>query len=247
MRRDNLLSAIRVVDRIAKAPRFPEDAPACRSFVQNGWTCAGLNAFIWRHPPAFWGLEAERFQTIISAVRYVLRRLNLHADAGWQRNLLVGPWEALHGSLPTEERRRGLILFARYCVLKDISPQAVDNGVLAAFEAWCFSDIVHDDAAGLTRRVASGWNWAVEHVGGWPSTKLQRADMRDEYVLPLETSHPASRRASMISWLRWMAGSLESRRMPPWRSRRHRALPRPAAAPSRCARARSKPSFTAYV
>ena len=176
-------------------------------FLQHGWTCVGLNAFIWRHPPAFWGLEVGRFQTVVSAVRFVLRRLDLHADAGWRRNLLTAPWGALHASLPTLERRNGLILFARYCVLQEISPQDVDNGALAAFEAWCCSDIIHDKVADLTRRVASGWNWAVAHVGGWPSSKLQRADMRDQYVLPLET-YPPSFAASLDAFLAPLDGRL---------------------------------------
>jgi hypothetical protein len=124
-------------------------------------------------------------------LRVVLRRLGLHADAGWLRNKLNGAWQDLHGSLPTEERRRGMILFARYCVLHKISPQEVNNTVLAAFEVWCGTEIMRDNAAGLTRRVASGWNWAAAHVTGWPATTLQRANMRDEYVLQL-TGLPSS-------------------------------------------------------
>lgn len=191
IRRDNLMSAIRVIDRIAKAPRFPEDAPACREFIRNGWTCAGVNAVVWRHPPAFWNLGNTRFQAILSDARFVLRRLGLHADAGWQRNKLNGPWQDLHDTLPTEERRRGLILFARYCVLHEISPQQVGNNVLSAFEVWCCTGIIHNNAAGLTRRVASGWNWAAAHVADWPATKLQRANMRDEYVLQLTGLPPS--------------------------------------------------------
>ena len=248
VRRKNLCSAIRVVDGIAKAPRFPEDAPACRLFLQHGWTCAGLNAVIWRHPPAFWKLKVGRFQTIVSAVRFVLRRLNLHADAGWRRNLLAAPWTALHGSLPTLERRNGLILFARYCVLQEILARR--TSIMASLPP-----SRPGAAATLSTMMRPAWHAGSPAAGtGRPS--MSPAGRRRNFsarICATNTScrwiptHPASPQASMRSWPRSMAGCPASRPMPPWRRRRHRALPRSAAAPSRFARARSMPSFTASV
>jgi hypothetical protein len=171
-RLENLLSAIRVVDKIARHPRFPEDAPACRAFIRSGWTCVSVNSFIWRHPPAFWDMTTDRFQTILSELRYILRRLDLPADAMGKSNLLTGVWKMLRDSLPTNERRRGQTLFLRYCLLHNIPPEMVHDDTLAAFEAWCRSDIIYENVEDLTRRVASGWNWAAKNVPGWPQISL---------------------------------------------------------------------------
>ena len=81
--------------------------------------------------------------------------------------------------------------FVRYCGLYSIAPSAVTAATLDDFEAWATGRILKRDIGGMVRATASGWNWAKDHVPGWPQVRLARRDMREQFTLPLD-EYPAS-------------------------------------------------------
>jgi integrase len=153
------------------------------------FSCEAFNATLWRRAGACFGLSSRRsVNTLVSDIRYSLVRLGLHArDAE-----LTADWQALYDQL-TDERKKGLIRFMRYCSAGGIAPSDVTQKTLDDFEAWCRTSILKEDIGGLARRVASGWNWAKDNVGGWRQVVLHRQDMRDHYTLPLQAYPPSFR------------------------------------------------------
>ncbi|HET9107134.1 MAG TPA: hypothetical protein VFN79_08065, partial [Steroidobacteraceae bacterium] len=104
---------------------------------------------LWPHPPSFFGLGSRRFANVVGLVRAVLIRLGLHADAGPRRNELGAPWQALFEALPTDDRRRGLVLFLRFCTLEGMKPERIGADAIDRFEAWCRDAILCADPAGM--------------------------------------------------------------------------------------------------
>ena len=149
-------------------------------------SCACLNELLYRRPPAAWGLAAKHFANIVSALRYILRRLDRHAPGSVAGLDGLSPdWRALMALLPTHERQLGLIRFAKYCSASGIAPERVAQECLESFEAWLLNWTITDEIPGLVRRTASNWRWAAKTITGWPQVQLERASGRDWYSLPL--------------------------------------------------------------
>jgi len=161
------------------------------------FTCEALNATLWEREPASFGIHSKAsFNNIVSGCRRVLTRLGeLDAEVA-----LSPAWQSLKEALPTKERRMGLACFMQYCSRHNIVPEAIDAGQLDSFEVWCRTRQLKADIHGITRRTASGWNWAAEHLSGWPTVRLRRQDMREQYTLPFD-QYPASFQADVTGYL----------------------------------------------
>ena len=160
------------------------------------FTCEAFNATLWRRAGACFGLNTRgAVNNLVSDIRYILVRLGLHA----READLAPDWRRLHDQL-TDERKKGLIRFMRKCSADCVAPGDVSQETLDEFETWCRTSNLKKDIGGLVRRVASGWNWAKDNVGGWPQVALHRKDMRDHYTLPLD-AYPASFQADAKAYL----------------------------------------------
>jgi integrase len=168
------------------------------------WSCAGLNRVLWARPHLAYGLTKDAFRNTLSALRYVLIRLGVHAHSGHCRNRLSPAWQALHVALPTEEYRKGLIRFFRFLTLEDVTPETLTPDSIDQFDAWCRSSILYQDPASLSRRSAGNWEFARRNVPSWPQVVLHRTGMRDQYALPWE-AFPASFRAEVKRFLAGLA------------------------------------------
>ncbi len=164
------------------------------------WSCAALNRVLWARPHAAYALNDGTFRNMVSNLRTVLIRLGLHADSRYGANHLSPAWGIFYKSLPTDERRRALVRFFRFLTLQGVTPETVTPEAINAFDAWCRSQILHEDPCGLSRRAAGTWEWARQNVAGWPQIAMHRTGMRDHYALPW-SAYPASFQADVERFL----------------------------------------------
>lgn len=181
-KRRNWVSSVRRVERIIYAVEAERPPPE----EVDRWSCAYLNTVLWEKPAAHTGIEESTLAATVSDLRQILLRLGRHADAGPRRNVLAPAWATLHAALPSEDRQRGLVRFMRFLTLEGIEPEDVTADLLDRFDTWIRTQMLAENIVSVTRKTASGWNWARANVTDWPQVKLVRQDMRDHYTLAIE-------------------------------------------------------------
>ncbi len=181
-KRRNWVSSVRRVERIIYAVEAERPPPE----EVDRWSCAYLNTVLWEKPAAHTGIEESTLAATVSDLRQILLRLGRHADAGPRRNVLAPAWATLHAALPSEDRQRGLVRFMRFLTLEGIEPEEVTADLLDRFEVWIRTEMLAENIVSLTRKTASGWNWARTNIAGWPQVELIRPDMRDHYTVAIE-------------------------------------------------------------
>lgn len=186
-KRRNWSSSVGRAERIIYA--FEAERPP-REGVDR-WSCTYLNEILWAKPAAYTGIEESTLAATVSDLRQILIRLGRHADAGPRRNVLSPAWAALYAALPAEDRQRGLVRFMRFLTLEGIEPEAVTADLLDRFDSWIRTQMLAENIVSVTRKTASGWNWARTTIPGWPEVEFVRPDMRDQYTVPIEAM-PAS-------------------------------------------------------
>ncbi len=158
-------------------------------------SCENLNALLFRRAPAVWGFTAQRHGRICGNARFIMRRMDLHAPELPGAQGLSNAWQALYAALEGY-RQTALISFIGYCSVSGIEPEAVLPDSLTAFEMWSHARTIYRDPADRARKSASNWNWASQHIAGWPAIELVRPGMRRQYTLPF-TDYPATFQADV--------------------------------------------------
>jgi integrase len=148
-------------------------------------TCPSLSRLL-KAPPATFGLSVGRRTSLCSELRYLLRRLGLHEPNSRGMGLVSA---ALQSRLRALSRFRKMAIgsFLRFLDTEGIALQAVNATTLSAFQTRCEERTLCSDPADRARQVTATWNWACEHVPGWPEQRLPPPDRADTYSLPLET------------------------------------------------------------
>jgi len=158
---------------------------------------AFLSPRIVAKPPAGYGLSDQRHSAVLSGLRFVLRRLGVHAPF---RVAFAPEWQALREKLGHFEQT-ALAAWFRFATVEGIAPSDVEPSTIDRFECWARERTLCDDPKKLARRSADAWNRAVTTVPRWPRIRLERAPTRDQYALPLD-AYPASFAADVEAWTR---------------------------------------------
>ena len=201
-RRTNFISAVRRTDRILIAAHLAPDLDDARP---DAMTCVRLNKALFGRPPAMHGLTTRRFADIVGLTGKALVRLGI---ADEDETALTAQWVGFDALLPTKYRRMALAGFMRFCSAQAIPPAEAGPQALAAYEAWLATRTLCKDPAERARKVASNWNWAREHVPGWPAVRLTRPRMRDNYSIPLDAL-PASFAEDVERMMERLSGATE--------------------------------------
>ncbi|USQ74426.1 hypothetical protein NF552_24195 (plasmid) [Roseomonas mucosa] len=191
-RRRDLASALRGVCRLADLP--PAAVELSPVFLRER---------VFDRTATHHGVKRPTMCTLRSALRYVLRRLGLMdpADAP-----LSPAWRAALAGLPAY-RPYGLIAFARFCSVRGVAPEAVDDAALADFEAWLTERNLTPKPRKTAGDVRGGWNRACREVADWPGRPLGRLARPKAYVLPPE-AFPASFRADLEAFRRRLGSNV---------------------------------------
>jgi site-specific recombinase XerD len=171
-RRRDLASALSSVARLVG---LPPDAVTL--------TPAALRPTLLARSAASFGLSESRYKNLLSAVRYVLRRLGMIDSVPPYPE---GLWKDLIDKLSVEARR-GLMTFSRYCSSEGIQPQNVDVDTLRKYEVWLAERNLCARPKKSAGDVRSAWNRAVKSIPDWPQRPLEQLRQRGQYVLPLES------------------------------------------------------------
>ncbi len=183
----------------------PGASPAIASIPMD---CAFLNERLFYRPLRAYGLRGGRFANILSGLRFILRRLGRHAPAEKGVAVLAPSWRTLHAALPNKLRQIALAGFLRFCSREGIAPDQVTSEVVARFEAWLLANTL----CKLQNRrhvVLGTWNWAVDHVPGWPQHKLRSASGYAPYTLPF-SAYPASFQADVERFAQRISGDADT-------------------------------------
>lgn len=193
-----LRTALTIAARLLAPGR---DAAAAASSVTL--SCSTLRRLV-REPAAKLGMTPGRMTSMVSELRYVLRRLGLHEPNLRGRPLSTPALRTLHEALPTH-RGHAMLDFLRFIEALGIALDSVDVSVLAAFEARCAERTLCPDPAKRVRQVAHAWNWARRHVPEWAAAAaLSRPPTATRYTLPLD-AYPASFQEDVERHLTYLA------------------------------------------
>jgi integrase len=193
-RRRDLVSNLSTVARMAGLP--PREVLL---------TPASLRERVLDRSAAGHGISDSTMRTVLSGLRYVMRRVGVIDRAGGP---LIPAWEAECGRLDTYQRA-GLIGLARFCSANGIPPEAVCRETFAAFETYLITRTVTTlprKAAGAAR---TSWDRICARVVGWPGRPVGRLGNENAYVLEL-SAFPQSFQAAIASFGQQLgAGALD--------------------------------------
>ncbi|MDT8333183.1 site-specific integrase [Roseomonas gilardii] len=178
-RRRDLRSALTTAARLLERP--PSAVPC---------DVAWLNETLFGKPPGAHHMGARGFGNMVSGLRTVLRRLDLHAPD--QRTLegMSPAWKTLLGHARQEAQAACLKQLARYCAGQGTEPDTMSDAVLAGWAAADRRLRLGADAGGRAAIVARAWNDAVT-ASGLALPRLRAPRRRTPYTLPF-TDYPRS-------------------------------------------------------
>lgn len=167
-RQRDMLSAIRRVCEMARTSpaAFPVDVAAVRLQL------AAIR-------PAAHGVSAKHFANMRSLVAAALQMAALADDPGRGLALKDPDWGPLMRSVAKNKAlANGLAAFGNFCVVRGISPCAVNDDTVAAFHEWVTHRTLHPRPRDIVRGVPVHWNRARTLVSGWPDVGLGHISFR---------------------------------------------------------------------
>ena len=169
-RRRDLASALSTVTRLAGMP------PGALTL-----TPGALRQHVLTRSAAACGIDEKTMRNVRSALRFVLRRLDLLDPAGTP---LARCWVALLNRLG-ERGRPGMIGFARFCSRRAIAPDQVDRAVLEAFLTQLTERTLTPNPRKQVGSLRMAWNRACARIKNWPGQPLPRLRQAGQFILPL--------------------------------------------------------------
>lgn len=186
-RRAVLASALRRAARIAGLPPGAVRAD-----------CATLSQAIFAQPPAAYDLNADSFANLLSNLRYVLRRLGLHAPHLRGRDGFTEAWQHALDELPEECARWPLLRLARWASAAGRTPTELADADLVAFTKWLTDCVLMADPKGRARDAARALQRLRGPNAGTGSVSVPKG--RTPYTVPIET-YSASFQADVGAFL----------------------------------------------
>jgi integrase len=189
-RRRNLAASVRRL--CAALGLSPEETPAAFWFFRER-----LERF---HPEQA-GITPHRWQTIRSDVAFALKRIGLAPDQPKPRVQLSEAWTQLQARTGEVGLRHwGLSRLAGFCDGQGIAPPAVDDTVMAAYEAYLTTQTLKTKPQRHRREVCLLWNKLGQAAPELGLQALTVPDHRKSYS-PKWEALPPSFRAEAEAWL----------------------------------------------
>jgi hypothetical protein len=169
-RRRDLVSALQAVTRMA-------GIPASNVVL----TSKVLRQRVLKMSAGQCGVSLSRLYNIRTLLRFILRRAGV-IDAA--NTPISAEWSALLDRLDSKQRC-GLILFARFCTVRGLTPLMVSSATLEDFLAQPVERTLKPYPRGLAARVRKVWNRACAGVEGWPQHPLPGLSTPARSIKPL--------------------------------------------------------------
>lgn len=159
-----------------------------------------------RFRPARAGLRKDRWQNILTDLRFALRWAGIEGVPGRNMTPPSPAWRTLLDQLDDRSSRDRIGRFARWCTDQGITPPQVDQAGLDAFRAGLEAMPQARRSAGHTAAcLVQVWNRAAETVADWPRVRLEGGTRSRRWTLPLD-AYPAGQQAELEMYLTWAAG-----------------------------------------
>jgi hypothetical protein len=187
-RRQELASAVRVMSRLLGLPAadIPADPQLLRGCVAE-ITAAGA------------GLSPARWRNVKSLFNSALTSTGASAMGRRSKAALLPEWRELLARISDRYDRTKLSKLARFCSLRPLSPEQVDDAVLTAFGDMLVHSAVerpkqvHRAACIAWNRMIDrvDWNRMIDRVDGWPAIRLTVPNNARTYAMALEAFTPS--------------------------------------------------------
>ncbi len=192
-RRQEMASAVRVMSRLLGQPAtdIPADPRLLRGRIaQITATGAGLSAARWRNVKSLFNAAL----TITGA-----------STMGRRSTAALQPeWRDLLARISDRYDRAKLSKLARFCSLRALTPEQVDDAVLTAFGEMLVRSAVERPKQ-VHRDACLTWNRMVDQINGWPAMRLTVPNNARTYAMPLE-AFPRSFGSDLQAYLDRQAG-----------------------------------------
>lgn len=138
----------------------------------------------WKHqsirPKTLNNIKA-RVRTIVGRSANALRIPKAPQSQNWQAAFSKLP---IHPH-PEAYRRYVLSRFSRFASAIGVDPENVTDDFAERYRDALFTDPFIKNRPLQYRRTLLAWNWAAEHIQGWPKQRLSIARKREGYCLPM--------------------------------------------------------------
>jgi integrase len=175
-RRRDLVSALQAITRMA-------EMPASNVLLTPDF----LRRRVLKMSAAQCGVSRSRLSNISALLRFILRRADV-IDAA--NTPISADWSTLLDRLAPKQRC-GLVLFARFCTVRRLTPPMVSSATLEDFLAQLVERTLKPYPRELAARVRKVWNGACASVDGWPQQPLPALTTPARSIKPL-TAFPPS-------------------------------------------------------
>src|SRR4051794_13381787 len=156
--------------------------------------------------PAMGGIEPKRWANAISLVRQALKHTGFIEVPLRARTPFAPRWTALFRLLPKDQAARfGLSRLARYCSIRGIDPDQVDDAVFAAFRDDLDIASFSETARKIQRKAVVIWTRLARTIPGWPQQSLAIPSYSRTYRLPWDR-FPPTLKADVDAYLEHLAG-----------------------------------------
>src|SRR5262249_24811634 len=130
-------------------------------------------------------LSEARWRNVKSLFNAALTITGASAMGRRSAAALLPEWSSLIARIPDRYDRAKLSKFARFCSLRGVTPEEVNDEVLTAFGEMLLRSAVERPKQ-VHRDAALTWNRMLDRIKGWPAVRLTVPNNKRTYALPLE-------------------------------------------------------------
>jgi integrase len=141
--------------------------------------------------PARFGLSRGRWANLRSLTLKAFKLAGMATLPGRHVSRLSHEWQRHYDLLPKRPQRVDLSRFIHRCSELGVSPEDVAHETFEGFAEELEQYGLRPRPRQTYRDACRAWNWAVQHVAGWPPLTIAIPDRRNRYSLSWETFPPS--------------------------------------------------------
>ncbi len=151
------------------------------------------------------GLKRTTLSTIRSDLAYALRKCGITV-VGRRNQPLSSAWQAHFDLLPSRHSTIRLSRFIKFCDDQGVAPNDVNDAVYEEFGLWLERHSLLPNYKNTFQLSLCGWNWAVEHVHGWPQNILNSHRHNEGDTSKIWAQLPSAVSRDIDHYLAWRMG-----------------------------------------
>lgn len=151
--------------------------------------------------PAQWNWEAKTFSNHKSNLKAAINQFMKAQNVPRRGAPLAGEWKTLFDVVPEQKPRRILSGLARFCSVRDISPNKITEELVTQYFRYREITSLQRIGVALEREVIKHWNECAGKVSGWPHRRLTLPGLPKKCLGAEWSKFPASLRDDIEAYL----------------------------------------------